>query len=107
MTPSPGWTSLYAFFIFGLVSVSVQAKTIQVSVENLAFTPAEVNAKTGDTVEWINKDMFVHSATAPNGDWDVNLPSHQSGRTVLKKPGEIDYFCKFHPNMRGRIVVTP
>jgi plastocyanin len=107
MTPTPRWTSLYAFFIFGLLSVSAQAKTIQVNVENLAFTPAEVSAELGDTVEWINKDMFAHSATASNGDWDVNLPPHQTGRMVLKKPGEIDYFCKFHPNMKGRVMVKP
>jgi plastocyanin len=26
---------------------------------------------------------------------------------VLKKPGAVDYFCKFHPNMKGRVVVAP
>jgi plastocyanin len=27
---------------------------------------------------------------------------------VLKKPGhETDYFCKFHPNMKGRVFVAP
>jgi hypothetical protein len=28
----------------------------------------------GDTVEWINKDVFAHTATAGNGDWDVTMP---------------------------------
>jgi plastocyanin len=26
---------------------------------------------------------------------------------VLKKAGAVDYFCKYHPNMKGRVVVTP
>jgi plastocyanin len=103
----PRWTSLFAFLMTGLPSVSAQAKTIQVSVENLAFAPADVNAQVDDTIEWVNKDVLVHSATAKNGDWDVNLSPHQNGRMVLKKAGTVDYYCKFHPNMKGRIVVAP
>lgn len=30
-----------------------------------------------------------------------------SGRVVLKKAGAVDYFCKYHPNMKGRVIVTP
>jgi len=26
---------------------------------------------------------------------------------VLKNAGSIDYFCKFHPNIKGRVVVAP
>jgi plastocyanin len=103
----PRWTSLLVFLISGLLSVSAQAKTIQVTIQNLAFTPAEVNAKVGDTVEWVNKDVLAHTATATNGDWDVNILPKKTGRAVLKKSGGVDYFCKFHPNMKGRIAVTP
>ncbi|MFZ0095680.1 MAG: amicyanin, partial [Pseudolabrys sp.] len=45
-------------------------------------------------------------ATATNGDWNVTLAPKQTGRLVLNKPGTIDYFCKFHPNMKGRVIVT-
>jgi plastocyanin len=31
----------------------------------------------------------------------------QTGTMVVKKSGAVDYFCKFHPNMKGRIVVSP
>jgi len=24
---------------------------------------------------------------------------------VLKKSGEVDYYCKFHPNMNGHVTV--
>jgi plastocyanin len=103
----PRRTNLFAFLVYGLLSVSVQAETIQVTVQNLTFVPAQLNVKVGDTVEWVNKDILVHSATATNGDWDVNLPPNNAGHTVLKKPGDVDYFCKYHPNMKGRISVTP
>ena len=92
--------------VLGL-SVSARAETIQVTADKLIFTPAEVNAKVGDTIEWVNKDALVHTATATNGDWNVNIPGNQRGQVVLKKSGAADYYCKFHPNMKGRIVVAP
>lgn len=93
--------------LFGLWSVSAHAETIQVIIDKLVFAPAEVNAKVGDTVEWINKDILAHTATATNGDWNVVIAPKQNGRMVLTKPGAVDYFCKYHPNMKGRVVVTP
>jgi plastocyanin len=95
-----------ACVILGL-SVSARAETIQVTIDKLVFTPAEVNAKVGDTIEWINKDALVHTATATNGDWNVNIQASQRGQVVMKKPGAAEYYCKLHPNMRGRIVVAP
>ena len=66
-----------------------------------------MNAKVGDTIEWVNKDALVHAATATNGDWNVDIPGNQRGQVVLKKPGTAEYYCKLHPNMKGRIVVAP
>jgi plastocyanin len=37
----------------------------------------------------------------------VQIPAHKSGSTVLKKVGTVEYFCRVHPNMTGRIVVEP
>lgn len=103
----PGRISLAAFAGLGLLSVPVQAETIQVIVDKPVFAPVDVNAKVGDTVEWVNKDAFAHTATATNGDWNVTLAPKQNGQLVLKKPGTTDYFCKFHPNMKGRVIVAP
>jgi len=103
----PGRISLAAFVALGLLSVPVQAEAIQVIVDKLVFAPVDVNAKVGDTVEWVNKDAFAHTATATNGDWNVTLAPKQNGQLVLKKPGTTDYFCKFHPNMKGRVIVAP
>jgi plastocyanin len=103
----PGRISLAAFVALGLLSVPLQAGTIEVIVDKLVFAPVDVNAKVGDTVEWVNKDAFAHTATATNGDWNVTLAPKQNGQLVLKKPGTTDYFCKFHPNMKGRVIVAP
>jgi plastocyanin len=65
----------------------------------------EIKAKVGDTIEWINKDFIAHTATVPD-DWDVTIAANASASLVLKKSGTVEYYCRFHPNMKGRIAVT-
>jgi len=108
----PKWFSprFVAFVLIALVvgtPISARAATIQISVENLEFSPAEASAKVGDTIEWVNKDVLAHTATARNGDWDVMLPPKKSGTLVLKKAGTVDYYCRFHPNMKATLTVAP
>jgi plastocyanin len=88
-------------------SVSAHAATIQITMENLVISPADSSAKVGDTIEWINRDVFAHTATARNGDWDVTLPPKKSAILVLKKAGTLDYYCRFHPNMKATLTVAP
>ena len=87
--------------------VSAHAATIQISMENMVISPAETTAKVGDSIEWINKDIVAHTATARNGDFDVTMPPKKSATLVLKKAGTVDYYCRFHPNMKATLVVTP
>jgi plastocyanin len=98
---------LVNLLLAGLHSVSAHAATIQITIQNLVNVPAEANAKVGDTVEWTNKDVLAHTATARNGDWDVMIGPNKTGRVVLKKAGTVDYYCKFHPNMTGRLIIAP
>ena len=44
-------------------SVSAHAATIEITMENMVIAPAEISAKVGDTIEWINKDILAHTAT--------------------------------------------
>jgi plastocyanin len=55
-----------------------------VTIDKLVFVPAEVTAKVGDTVEWINNDILAHTATAANGDWNVAIAPKQTSRLVMK-----------------------
>lgn len=88
-------------------SVSAQAATIEITMENMAIAPAETSAKVGDTIEWVNKDILAHTATARNGDWDVTMPPKTTVTLVLKKAGTLDYYCRFHPNMKATLTVAP
>ena len=89
-----------------LNSQPMRAELVQVTISNLQYSPAEIKAKIGDTVVWVNKDFVAHTATVAGG-WDVNIESDELARLVLKKPGIFDYYCRFHPNMTGKIIVQP
>jgi plastocyanin len=45
--------------------------------------------------------------TARNGDFDVAMPPKKTVTYVLKKAGTIDYYCRFHPNMKAVLNVAP
>lgn len=89
-----------------LPAPAARAATVRVEIDRVAYAPATVSAKVGDVIEWENKDILAHTATA-KGKWDIMIAPNKTGRVTLKEAGEIDYYCRFHPNMRGRIVVAP
>ncbi|UWU74964.1 cupredoxin domain-containing protein [Bradyrhizobium huanghuaihaiense] len=93
--------------IFLSISVPARAATIEITMENLVIAPAEVSAKVGDTIIWINKDVFAHTATAKNGDFDVTLPPKKSATSVAKKAGTVEYYCRYHPNMKATLKIEP
>jgi plastocyanin len=98
---------ILAAMMLGGMAVPAHAATIQIVMENLAVSPAQASAKVGDTIEWVNKDVFVHTATARNGDFDVTMPPKKTVTSVLKKAGTIEYYCRFHPNMKAVLNVAP
>jgi len=83
------------------------AADIRIEVKGLAFAPAEVTSHIGDAIEWVNDDFVAHTATARGGQWDVKLPPQASGRTVIKSAGKVEYYCRYHPNMKAVITVEP
>lgn len=79
--------------------------TVHVTIEKLAFQPAEIEAKVGETIEWTNTDPFAHTATVKGG-WEVMIPPGKKAIHVVTADDTIDYYCRFHPNMKGRIKVV-
>jgi|HubBroStandDraft_6_1064221.scaffolds.fasta_scaffold457888_2 plastocyanin len=86
---------------------AVAAERLQVVISDLTFHDVPATAHVGDTIEWVNKDILDHTATARDGSFDVRLPHGKSGRTVLSRPGKVAFYCRFHPNMTGEIDVLP
>src|SRR5262245_48721398 len=84
---------------------SAAGETVRIAISNLAFSPAEVTAKIGDTVEWINGDFIDHTATDKGNAWDVAIAAGKSAQVKLTTPGTFAYYCKVHPPMTGTIRV--
>ncbi len=89
-----------------VISVPAQAKTIQVTVEKLAFSPSNIEANVGDVIEWNNKDPMQHTATVKGG-WEILLPPKKVTKQVLNSPEAVNYYCRFHPDMVGKLTVKP
>jgi plastocyanin len=98
---------IVAVLLFGATVARALAATIQITTTDLVFAPAEVSAKVGDTIQWINTDVFVHTATAHNGDFDVMMPPKTAVTSVLTKAGTVEYYCRFHPNMKAVLTIAP
>ncbi len=92
--------------LLNMSAVPAEAETLQVTIDKMAFSPATINSKVGDTIEWVNKDFLAHTATVKGG-WDVMIPAGKSASLVLKSAGTVQYYCRFHPNMKARLTVKP
>jgi plastocyanin len=87
--------------------VAAQAETHIVTMAQVAFAPAAITVRVGDTVEWDNRDIVAHTATAKEASFDVNVVPNRRGSAVLETAGTFSYICRYHPNMRGQITVEP
>ncbi|SDR63541.1 Plastocyanin [Rhizobiales bacterium GAS113] len=94
------------FAVVLLVATQASAsEVIRIKIDKLAFSPAQASAHVGDTIEWSNADFVAHTATETHGAWDVIIPAGATRRLVLRESGAVDYYCRFHPNMKGQLHV--
>jgi plastocyanin len=70
-------------------------------MDKMKFGPVPSNLHVGDTIVWVNKDIFRHTATAANGSFNVILDPNKTATTTLRKAGTIPFTCIYHPGMRG------
>ena len=96
---------IFMALLLGAMAVPARAATIQITMQDLVFAPAEVSVRVGDTIEWINEDFLDHTVTAEDESFDLALPAGQSARLEMKRSGAVRYFCRTHPNMRGTVNV--
>ena len=86
-------------------TAAAQAHHVHVIViDKMQYGPMPTEVRAGDIIEWTNKDILEHSATARDGHFDVDLKPGASGR-VTATTGMLAFFCKFHPTMTATLVV--
>lgn len=87
-----------------------------VTIEDFVYTPEAVTVPVGAAVTWTNEDIFGHTVTSgtpedPDGRFDHTLGETTDGEgtqatVTFEEPGTYQYFCAFHPQMRGEVRVT-
>ena len=91
---------------------------VMVAMRNIAFNPAAITIRAGQTVVWQNDDTAPHTTTsgscpggvcAPMPGWDSGtLNPGQSYSHTFATTGTFSYYCRIHgAMMQGTIVVMP
>jgi plastocyanin len=71
------------------------------------FGPQRVVIPAGGTVEWVNTDDVLHTATADDGAWSSGpIRPGQRWQATFMEPGIYPYICGPHPFMQGVVIVT-
>jgi plastocyanin len=103
-----------AAFIGALTSIAMMLpayavaapKTYYVVIEQMRFNPPTLTVQRGDRVEWVNKDLFAHTASATSKAFDSgSIAPNASWSFVAGQAGSYPYLCNFHPTMRGTLNV--
>ncbi len=107
--------SISVGIVFLFVSSTVNAATVNVTMQNFAFQPATMTINMGDTVVWTNMDNTIHTSTSgsdctPSGMWDSgDMAVGQTFSLTFNTPGTFPYHCTHHcatNNMVGTIIVN-
>jgi plastocyanin len=84
------------------------AAETNVVIGSFAFTPKTLTVSRGAKVVFLNHDEAPHNIVDAKGAF--RSPPLETGaryERIFDAPGEIAYFCALHPQMTGKIVVTP
>jgi plastocyanin len=81
-------------------------KVHTVIIDKMKFGPVPAGIRAGDTIIWVNRDFLKHTATARDKSFNVELPPKSSGKTVIRHPGTIAFYCIYHPGMTGSLKVA-
>jgi plastocyanin len=82
---------------------------VAVTVQNTAFNPATVTAKTGETITFTSKDSVPHTVTPDTAGAFTGGDLSGSGSTVkvtITKSGSYAFHCNIHASMKGTITIT-
>jgi len=86
------------------------AETVKVEVSDSGYSPAEITIKVGDTVSWVNTGYNSHTITTTEKylegkSVDLIVGANQIVTKTFDKAGTYEYYCKVHPNIKGKVIV--
>lgn len=80
---------------------------VAATIENFAFSPEPIEIKVGTTVTWTNLDSAPHTVSQTGGGFESGkMDQGATFSFTFTEAGTFEYFCQFHPNMKGTVIVT-
>ncbi|MCX9082235.1 MAG: cupredoxin family copper-binding protein [Candidatus Methanoperedens sp.] len=79
--------------------------TNAIDIKDFAFNPDTITVAKGTTVTWTNKDSAQHTVTG-TAFTSETLSQGQSYSYTFNEAGTFEYYCKFHPSMLEKVIVT-
>ena len=103
---APALAVALGLLLFGGGPALSAAATHTVTIDGTKFNPEAITVKTGDTVVWVNKDPFPHTATSQAGGFDSKeIAAGKSWQFKTTKAGVFPYACLYHPTMKATLKV--
>jgi len=103
--------ALIGFFVVLATAQGAMAATVNIDIDNFAFTPATVTVIPGTPLHWTNNDITTHTVTSdgidaccPNGPalfQSGNVPVGTSFDFTIVTGGLYRYHCSIHNTMHG------
>jgi len=84
---------------------------LTVTIKNGVYSPNPVTVKVGQTVNWLNSDAIIHTATDP-GVFDTgniaptSAHSDNGDGVTFNTVGTYNYHCTIHANETATVIVT-
>jgi plastocyanin len=86
---------------------SAPTAQLRITIQALKYSPETADIRAGETVQWTNDDLTPHTVTSEDGG-ELNSGSIEADASwshTFSQPGTFPYYCTFHPEMQGTIVV--
>ncbi len=83
------------------------ASQVTVEISDFDFFPRDLTVQQGSIVTWVNRDAAPHDATDGAGDWGTGtLAQGESATMTFDSPGNYQYLCTNHANMKATLNVV-
>jgi len=88
----------------GAASAQAKPVTHTVTIDATSYSPKTLTVRVGDTIVWVNEDLFPHTVTAKTGRFDSgDIAAGESWTYTVKAEGMFGYFCIYHTTMKGTL----
>ena len=87
------------------VEVTPSGKTVEISINNFAFTVPE-GVMQGDLIQLKNNDTVAHNFMPLDDSFSLDVAAGETVDLPLLAAGLYPFHCHIHPNMMGTLTIN-